>query len=211
MNRRDFIRISLAGMGAFSLPEPTSAQTEQCGIFFDPMYGQIQKCVVGTGITSTPRQECQYWCWAACCEAIFGLAGLKVNQKRFVEKVFGGNLVCTTATGPMIYQAINGPWTDDRGNQAFANAQVQMDLSFGIQHPNPIGLIWSELNAGRSVITGALTHAVLITAMEYVRTPAGPQPLAIIVRDPWPESPNKRVMTIQEFYGTFLLMTLRLS
>ena len=193
------------------LPRAVSAQTERCGTVFDPSFGQVTKCSVGIPIYSTPEQECQQWCWAACCEAIFGLADFRVDQLRFVEKLFGGGLDCRAATGPMIKNAIDGFWTDERGNSFWASAGIVMDTQFGIGTPNPLSVVWQELNAGRALITGTLGHAVLITALEYIHTPNGTQTTAVIVRDPWPFSPNRRALSMQEFQNVNFLATLHVS
>ncbi len=128
---------------------------------------------------------------------------------RFVEKLFGGGLVCNAATGPMIKSAIDGSWTDELDNSFNTNLGIVMDTQFGIGHPQPLSVIWQELNAGRALITGTLGHAVLITALEYVRTRRGTQTTAVIVRDPWPDSPNRRVLSMQEFHNVSFLATLR--
>lgn len=209
MNRREFFCSATAGVLTLALPNTSLAQTEQCQPSFHPQFGPVTQCAVGLRAPNMPRQECQNWCWAACCEAIFGVAGHRVDQLQFVRKLFGGSLNCSTATGPMIKAAIDGPWVDEFGNNFRARCGIVMDTQFDVSHPNPLSVVWDELNAGRGLITGTLGHAVLITAIEYIRTPAGTQTTAVIVRDPWPYSPNRRVLTPQEFYNVSFLATLR--
>lgn len=208
MDRRRFI-LSATSCAAVSLAAESPAQTEQCAQVFHPQFGQVVQCAVGLRLNRTPPQQCQNWCWAACCEAIFGMSGYRVDQLDFVRKVFGGNLTCSTATGPMIKYAIDGAWRDAAGHRFNAHCGIVMDTHMGVFHPQPLSVVWDELNAGRGLITGTLGHAVVITAMEYVRTPMGPQITAVIVRDPWPYSPNRRVMSPQEFYNVSFLATLQ--
>lgn len=211
MNRRNFLAQIASGVAVATIPDISSAQTQICQPFFHPQFGWSEMCEIGSKITQTPRQECQVWCWAACCEAIFGLAGLNIDQKVFVQKVFGGNMVCQAADGPMIKHAIDGKWTAQNGQSVFATANVVMDSQFGVYDPQPLRTVYQELSAGRALLTGTLNHAVLITAMKYIQTQTGIEPLEIIVRDPWPMNPNRRVMTPQEYHNVSLLMTLRLS
>lgn len=208
MHRRQFITSAAASA---LLPNTGLTQSELCGPFFHPEFGNVAKCAVGLPLDGTPPQECQNWCWAACCEAIFGMSGYYIDQLLFVQKLFGGALSCSTATGPMIKSAIDGSWIDSSGLSFNAYCGIVMDTHYGVHHPNPLSVVWDELNAGRALITGTLGHAVVITAMEYVRTPVGTQTTAVIVRDPWPFSPNRRVLTPAEFYNVSFLATLRTS
>ena len=82
MDRRKFL---LGGAASTTLlPGISSAQTETCKARWSQKAGNYESCAVGIPISSTPRQECPNWCWAACCEAIFGLAGYSVGQTQFV-------------------------------------------------------------------------------------------------------------------------------
>ena len=211
MDRRRFLLSAAGVVSAAVTPTVSHAHSEQCVSAYHPQFVQVAPCVVGLRPGPLPRQECQNWCWAACSESIFGLAGFQVDQTRFVEKVYGNASRCEPANGPMIKNGIDGRWVDERGRRFWANLQIVMDTFYGIGHPQPLAVVWNELNQGRALMTGALGHAVLITAMEYIRTPAGPETTAVIVRDPWPGSPNRRLMTPQEFFNVSFLATLRLS
>lgn len=72
-----------------------------------------------------------------------------------------------------------------------------------------MAVVWNELNAGRALIVGSLGHAVLLTAVQYTRSNMGVRTDAVVVRDPWPQSPNRRLFSLQEFQGTQFLATLR--
>ena len=109
----------------------------------------------------------------------------------------------------MIKNAIDGPWSDDAEKNFRARCTVNMDTTRGIYHPNPLELVWSELNAGRALIAGSLGHAVLIAALEFDRGALGYFPKAVIARDPHPSNPNRKVFSQQEYYNTSFLATLR--
>ncbi len=212
MRRREFL---LGSLSSVAVPSFAFAQSERCGPVQPIPFGLMQGCEVGIPITSTPLQNCQQWCWAACCEAIFSLAGFSVSQETFVDKLFGSSNVCAPANGTMIKKAIDGPWIDQDGNSFYARCDIVMDASTGISNPNPLAVIWDELNAGRALISGSLSHAVLITAMQYTKINQGVRTDAVVVRDPWPGNHNpitgnRRVYSIQEFYSVDFLATLRI-
>ncbi|MEM6622894.1 MAG: hypothetical protein AAF674_11745 [Pseudomonadota bacterium] len=206
MDRRRFLlSAAVAGLSTPSLAEIACNQ--------GPGHYQ-QTCDVGViiGNIATPWQQCKLWCWAACVETAFGLRGYRVNQQMMAQKLFGDPYVCQPANGPMIEHVVNGNWTDLNGRAFQARLDIVMDLDRGISHPNPMGVIWDELRAGRPLLSGSLGHATLITAMNYTQAQGTtPQTNYITLRDPWPESPNKRLMTPQEFYGARLLATFRIS
>jgi hypothetical protein len=219
MKRRSFIlgaAATVAAPGATlsrpndSSPIGASPLQERCGPPMHTPQGPVANCEVGIPIYQTPRQQCQQWCWAACCEAIFGLAGFDVPQTRFVQRQFP-DMACRPAQGRQIKDAIDGRWTDRRGRSFRASCNIVIDASAGIRHPNPLALVWDELNAGRALISGSVGHAVLITAMQYTRSRSGVTTNAVVVRDPWPNNPNRRVYSRQEFYGVNFLATLRIS
>lgn len=202
MDRRRFM------LGALAAGTAGNASAE-IACYQGPLHYQ-QTCDVGViiGEIPTPWQECQQWCWAACVETAFALEGYRVSQQMMAEKLFGDPYVCQPANGPMIKQTVDGPWTDLDGRRFRAQLNVVMDLDYGIGHPNPMSVVYEELRAGRPLLSGSVGHATLITAMNYTETPGyPPNTNAVILRDPWPYSPNKRAMTVQEFYGVRLLAT----
>ena len=168
----------------------------------------MELCTVGVRIGPVPtaRQACQNWCWAACVEAIFSLHGFPVYQEEIVQTLYG-QLVCRTATGPNIVNTINSrPWVSRRGDRFRARARPLVDLSFGVQNPRAAAQASQQLAAGKPLINGATGHATVLTAMTYLRDQFGNgQPVELVVRDPWPFAPNRRVLTPSEVHGTFFL------
>lgn len=192
MNRRDFL------VGALALPTlPTAASAAAT---CSPSY-----CEVGIpNINVTKAQECPQWCWAASISAIFALHNHYVDQKAIVAKMFGPTLPCVPATNPVMFNAINGPWVDSQGRQFWAQGMLLHDAYLGtVPHSNLI--ILNELAAGRPLLSGAVGHATVVTAMRYLSTPMGPIPLSVTVRDPWPGNPNRRDLSPQEVMGTAFL------
>jgi len=198
-------RAVLGGAAASLIAGPASAELA-CSQFD---YRGVQQCTAGVRISGvTARQACHSWCWAACAEAIFAVHGFDVPQEAIVQRLYG-SLICTTATGEGIYRAVAGAWQDRRGRQFRAEPYVLIDRQYGIFRPDAVALAAQELAAGNPLINGAMGHATVMTAMTYVRDQWGRgQPLQVIVRDPWPGTPNRRQLSMQEAWGTFFLMAL---
>lgn len=189
------------------LPLPALAAL-RCG----PFDGRgVQLCEVGIPNLTMPtvRQRCPQWCWAACIEAIFALHGHPVPQEAIVHRLFGG-LVCRPVPGPGIVRAVDGAWRDASGTRFGAEAEVLWDAQYGFGRPDAAAEAARELAEGNPLINGALGHATVLTAMTYARDAAGRgQPLQIVVRDPWPLNPNRRVLGPQEAMGTMFLAKVR--
>ncbi|MDA0784757.1 MAG: hypothetical protein O3B37_00565 [Proteobacteria bacterium] len=127
-------------------------------------------------------------------------------QEAIVEKLYGNQFICEPAAGPGIVSAIEGQWQDRNGNEFYASAQVLADLQFGIVNPAALEQASWFLANDTPLINGALGHATLMTAMEWVEDNFGNYQLQnIIVRDPWPGRPNRRRLTDQEFAGSTFL------
>jgi len=207
INRRSITAGGLLAISAFG-------QIVRAEVACTPLDGNgVQICTAGIqlGRTRTDRQECKNWCWAACIQAIFRLNEKKVSQSRIVQKLFGDN-VCSAAIGPQIVGVISGDWTTDDGEAFTALSEPLLDLQFGVANANAAAMVAQELGEGRPVINGALGHATILTAMTYYRDVFGRGiPQEIVVRDPWPRNPNRRVLSRQEASGTFFIAKVQID
>jgi len=196
ISRRFFIA---AAGGIFGLSTPARAALV-CQDF-----PGFRRCSVGLTVdVGTARQQCAEWCWAACVEGVFAFHGYPVAQRRIVEKVFASN-VCRPAIGPQIVEAIDGSWTDDQGNDFEAECDVLWDSQFQFGRPDAVVEAARELEAGRPLILGAMGHATLLTAMTYSGNGIAIQLNELVIRDPWPGNPNRRVLTPMEAMNTQFL------
>ncbi|MET1110451.1 MAG: hypothetical protein ABWX67_02880 [Allosphingosinicella sp.] len=162
-------------------------------------------CEVGIpNISMTATQRCEQWCWAASIQAVFGLYGYRLDQTVIVRKLFG-DLRCMPTSNQQLYNAINGQWIDAYGRRFRAQAQVIWDPSIGMTNPNTFQIVYSDLYAGRPLISGAVGHATVVTAVRYWPTRPAPQLIYVTVRDPWPYSPNRRTLRPDEVAGTQFL------
>ena len=175
-------------------------------------YDGVEVCEVGLKIdphVTTAQQECLYWCWAACVESIFALGGYRVSQETIVRRVYD-QPVCAPAFGPTIAAAASGAWQTKDGRRFNTSAEVLIDANEGIWRQDAAIITAQELTANRPLILGALNHAVLLTAVTFAQDRYGNyRILQYVVRDPWPTSPNRRVLSEAEVQQAYFLAAVR--
>jgi hypothetical protein len=214
----------ISGFSALALPGVSQARQECSAPFGN------RECMAGLqiGAVETARQRCGNWCWAACIETVFALNGFSVPQERIVEKVFG-TTQCLSANGDQILHAIGGPWVDENGRRFEARGSELTWAGFGmsssLDRPDDYGegiQGYRDLGAIKIVNTlkdeyplivgsippgGGIGHAMLLTAVRYSVVPHGGQGVesirlrSLIVRDPWPDNPNRRELDESEVRG----------
>ena len=201
--RRQFLT-TLIGAAAYA----ATARAERVCMPYD----DVEVCEVGLKIdphVTTAQQECLYWCWAACVESIFALGGYRVSQEDIVRRVYD-QPVCAPAFGPTIAAAASGAWQTRDGHRFTTDAEILIDANEGIWRPDAAAVAAQELTANRPLILGALNHAVLLTAITFAQDRTGNyRILQAVVRDPWPTSPNRRVLTEAEAQQMFFLAAVR--
>lgn len=152
----------------------------------DP-YGQV---VCEVGIPSerlepiTSQQAMSQWCWAASLSMIFGYHGHALPQERIVQSVFGQLVDLPAMNGMVMSRSLARPWVDQRGRRFQAKVRV-FDMHAGLFELDTEAII-TELREERPMLVGTVGHAMVMTALRYVRTPMGPQVIGVTVRDPWP-------------------------
>ena len=178
-------------------------------------YTEIAPGLYDIGIRNLPlataRQHCEQWCWAASIETIFAAWGVDAPQESFVDYYVGrnydGSLVCSPASDDLMLSAINSTIRLPNGAEYRGVYFVAKGDS-----TYPTNYLWwdvmvTELSNGRPLLaaykTGPNTgHAVVVThiRVQYYPLPTGRRPdlIALTVRDPWPGSPNKRLLSLEE-------------
>lgn len=176
--------LSLVTVVAFQLMVSPAHAGERCQP--DP-YGQV---VCEVGIPSerlepiTSQQAMSQWCWAASISMIFGYHGHPLPQERIVQSVFGQLVDLPAMNGMVMSRSLARPWVDQRGRRFQAKVRV-FDNHAG-QFELDTEAIITELREERPMLVGTVGHAMVMTALRYVRTPMGPQVIGVTVRDPWP-------------------------
>jgi hypothetical protein len=132
------------------------------------------------------------WCWAASIQMLLNFYGVSINQEQIVERTYGrqsnGELPNWAASIKTIHLNLNNWAVDNTGKKYFVNAD------FGLGAPEAVFLI-EELSQKRPVIIAYQSnkggHVVVITALSYIDSDAGPLINSIIVRDPMTGEENK--------------------
>ena len=196
MERRAFIRAALAGAG-FVAASRTLLGAKQCGTPTDTMTPMgvhpVELCT--TGISSiTFKQAFQQqneWCWAACISMVFAYYKHVIDQERIVKETWG-----TVANMPGlprdILRDLNKRWTDDAGHSFQCQGDVySVNVNTAVQ----------DLIDDHPLIIGALGHATVLTAItsEVDTVTAQFEIQQVIVRDPWPGSGGRRLLTPREW------------
>ncbi|HWA51238.1 MAG TPA: papain-like cysteine protease family protein [Dongiaceae bacterium] len=232
MSKRALVsrRHALAGIAALAALGPTRAFAGGTCSVIDQT---TRQCTVGLQIgVETVRQRCENWCWAACIQAIFALHSYDIPQEAIVEKLFGDGSVCAPANDAAIVAAIDGGWIDMSGNQFSAYGQVMPLAAMGVSSSqssdsDPLNLalnmtgrmfasqdieaMLTELANNNPLIIGrmgdAIGHAMVLTAASFIQRTDGTIYLTeLIVRDPWPGSPNRRRLSGDEIRETFTVI-----
>lgn len=219
MHRRTFLRagattgVAAAAAAVFAaplaavpiaLPRVASRRGLMCTPFD---YNGLQQCEAGIDsnvldVVASDTQHASEWCWAACIEAVFSYYGHPVAQERIVDEAYG-DIVNMPGSPSQILQALNRTWTDEDADDFTARGTI-----VGV---NPITAA-QDLAADRPLIIGTLGHAMVLTALTYVRNAYGAgQVLAAEVRDPWPYNPRHRVLSPPEWYSISFAARIRVS
>ena len=130
---------------------------------------------------------------------VFRYYGYRVSQTRIVQDTWGG-IVNFPAFPGQILANLNRPWVDRRGRP--------FGVTGNVYSANPITAA-DDLAQDMPLIIGTTGHAMVLTALTYVRNQFGNgEVTAAVVRDPWPGR-GRRVLSAQEWYGTSFLARIR--
>lgn len=178
---------------------------------FNPMGVQTCEAGIDGRVRSVQAlQQNSQWCWAACITAIFAFHGMQVSQQRIVRATYG-RAVNLPAIGPQIAAASSRSWQTDDGEAFEAECEVLWDSQFFVGRPEAPAEAARELAQDQPLIIGTGGHAMVLTAMTYARDVHGRgQPVAAVVRDPWPGR-GRRMLSPQEWYGTNFLAKVHVS
>ncbi len=182
MDRRRFLRtltalpaLAVAGQAAAHVCQPHGYHAMSCRVGIDLRQFQY---------AAQPQFQSQ-WCWAACISMLFAHHGFAVSQERIVREVYGAPVNMPAMAGAMIAGQLNRPWIDDRGRRFNARLGAAYDFDAGFRNLDN-HMILAELAAGRPLVMGTRNHAIVLTALDYIPTPMGPNIIGGMAFDPWP-------------------------
>jgi hypothetical protein len=181
MNRRRFLALAASPL----LTARPALATTTCGA---TPFGVSCRSAVPFGSFAQQAYQSQampQWCWAACISMVFSYYRHPVSQARIVTEVYGAPVNMPAGAGIVIARQLNRAWIDDHGRPFQAQVTAAYDFDARVFNVSNAWLI-NELEQNRPVIIGTFTHAVVMTAMDYMQTPIGPNPTAVGVFDPWP-------------------------
>jgi len=165
----------------------------------------IQRCVAGIdssilNVVASDRQRASQWCWAASIEAVLNYYGYDITQEDIVYQTWG-DIYNMPGTYRDILGALNKTYIDRDGYRFTVRAETYSANVISASN---------DLANDYPLIIGTQGHAMVLTALEYDRDQFGRgQVVNAVVRDPWPYSPGRRTLSAQEWYGTNLLVRIR--
>ncbi len=149
------------------------------------------------------RQKKSNWCWAAAIQMVLHLHGVKVRQADLVRAVYGneGNY---RATGWQIVRTLNTTARDTRG---------RLVRIIGRPDVTTAQALLDDLKSGYPLLVGLKNpqfggHAYVLTAA-YYRLGADGKPVIthVVLRDPWPTHPSRRLFPWWYFKQHLMFMT----
>lgn len=155
----------------------------------------VQKCAVGLDIGRMARllqaQRESQWCWAASIAMVFAGAGFEVSQEDVVRAQFGELLDLPVRARDMT-DLLNRTWRDAGGRlfaAQVAGRRTDQDLRAATLE------ILRELGAGRPLVVGFASHAVVLARVHFERfTREGAvRIVALDVLDPAPGAGVRRL------------------
>ncbi len=180
-------RTLMVGAASFASVAAVGQSKADNACFPNPMYGQACRAQVNFQAFAAhhdPQFQSQ-WCWAACISNVFKYYGHPVAQQRIVSEVYGAPVNMPAMAGMVIAQQLNRSWRDDNGRSFTSRLIAAYD--FDAQHFNMSDHhIVQNLASNNPLIIGAGSHAMVLTAIDYVPTMNGPRVIGGGAFDPWP-------------------------
>jgi hypothetical protein len=182
------MRLLLATAILMMSASPVSAGIRQVG-------PNLYQAGIYTVTFSTARQKGNFWCWAACIEMVLKFHGMEISQESMVAKIHG-SLVDKAGNSMQILQALTGTGP----NAAGGTSAVYAEGYTGLYH-----YFIQDLINGYPLIVGLnygtnIGHAVVLTAVSFSSDMMGRYyPISVVVRDPWPDSPDRQEIPFQAF------------
>lgn len=147
------------------------------------------------------------WCWAACVGAIVRLHGQSLDQRRIVAQLHERH-PDLPAWGHRVAAATSRRWLADDYRWFACRCDVVWDGTAGGERAGAAIVAARALADGHPLILGANGHAVVLSAITFARDGAGNgQPLAAVLRDPWPGA-GRRALRPADWTGARFLAKL---
>ena len=116
-------------------------------------------------------QEQSQWCWAASISMIFAHHGYRVAQEEIVKDGYGVVTNLPAPSGEAMTHALSRSWIDQDAKPFLGMAIASDTLARKFQVSNH--KVIAELAAGRPLLLGAISHAVVLVGLRYERSASG--------------------------------------
>lgn len=188
-------------LGVLGLP---ALAEEQCGA---PDSNGVAVCRAGLPVEGLRQlavvQEQPQWCWAASISMIFAHHGYTVRQEDIVKGGYGVAVNLPAASGQTMTNALSRAWVDehDRAFQGQALASDALSKQYQVSKEK----VLAELAAGRPLLLGAMSHAVVLVGLKFERSANGA--IRIVggtVIDPQPSGGGIRPLLHTEMRPTYV-------
>ncbi len=145
---------------------------EKCGA---PDSNGVAVCRAGLPVDRLHQlavvQEQPQWCWAASISMIFAHHGYTVRQEDIVKGGYGVAVDLPAPSGQAMTNALTRAWVDehDRAFQGKALASDALSKQYQVSNAK----VLAELAAGRPLLLGAMSHAVVLVGLKFERSASG--------------------------------------
>lgn len=168
----------------------TSAKSyERCYPQFVQGIGPTTVCDAGIDLRRLAEAEdpqfASQWCWAASVSNIFDLYGFEVSQTTIVQTVYGRLVNLPAFNTATISNLLSRVWEDETGKRFRCRIRGLFDAYSNTAALNNLQII-SALRNEKPLLFCNRSHAMVLTALTYAQTPAGPVVLNLGFFDPWP-------------------------
>lgn len=191
MNRRGFLQTMIAASVA------GSAKAQQCVPIGPGVLGCHAEINFPQVKVAYQYQQCAEWCWAASISMVFRFFGHPLDQKRIVIENYGTLVCAASGTAARIAANLNRPWMGDDGRPFKSVLTAAYDSQAHVMAINN-SVIVNEIVNQRPVLYCNTHHAMVIMAVDYRPSQAGPLIDRIAVMDPFPLSPQVHLLTPPE-------------
>lgn len=195
MNRRAFLGTSFS---AAMLAASRLSRAQNCSFVAPGVSGCEVKLSFPSVMLAATLQQCPEWCWAASISMVFKFFGHPVDQKSIVKQTYGA-LVCRTSANQEIGSDLSRSWTDDNGDSFTSSVTAAYDVDAGIVAIDN-AIIVNELLNQRPLLYCNSHHAMVVCAVDYRPSLAGPVIDAVYVMDPWPPAQRVHALSQAERY-----------
>lgn len=136
---------------------------------------------------STPfdHQQATHWCWAASVANAFRASGHRVSQSRIVREVYGDVVNMRSGPAANVSALLDRAWTDDSGAPFRARLLGVFDAEGGRSSLHSREIV-AALRAGRPLVFGTTSHAMLLIGVSYQESHGAVRVVEATVFDPWP-------------------------